>query len=520
MRAGMRSIPPETRDGIVAIRVHGNPQPMAVGCLTENTTRQTLGIDSKGVGVNVWTCYGDDLWKQALFQKSTEGIVSPIGGACYDNGDYGNVGFLEGKVVKPIFAVDDSDDDSKEEKSDEPDESNEEASLTASQNVEDSVSSSQPQQEEGNDYKESSNGPTSTVRDDGDKDSNADVQEDNPHDVVLHQAVCGALVNIKDSELPMTTANFYAQHVIPHRPTDTTIELKSTTWKKFGTYLEEKVDCGLVTVMPHGTNPIGYLTGIDRKHVDLRGYKKDRTSKTQTTKLQVVNLYIIPHHFCVKLRLDEDAVKAANAKSDQRRGTGMLTVPEARAILEQYVIDNELNVSSGEVRLDGALTDLLYKKQNAPPETLSRKDLNEKWIDKMEPAYALVEMPGNHFTKSGRGTVPRVSIEVSLRQGRKFITRLRGLEDFDIDPVAFTKDVSKRFACSGAIETDAVGREALKKGRVELVFQGHLIEELRALLLGDERLSSHGGARKSDYCLPKTVIDVVLKKGVPAKKPK
>jgi translation initiation factor 2D len=318
----------------------------------------------------------------------------------------------------------------------------------------------------------------------------------------------------------MTTANFYAQHVIPHRPPDTTIELKLTTWKKFGTYLKEMVDCGLVTVMPHGTNPMGYLTGIDRKHVNVRGYKKEKTSKSQTTKLQVVNFYIIPHHFGTKLRLDDDAVKAANAKSDHRRCTGMLTVPEARAILEQHVTDNELNVSSGEVRLDGALTDLLYKKQNAPPETLSRKDLNQKWIDKMEPAYALVEMPGNQIIKSGRGTVPRVSIEVSLRQGRKFITRLRGLEDFDIDPVAFTKDVSKRFACSGAIETDAVGREALKKGRVELVFQGHLIEELRALLLGDERLSSHGGARKSDYCLPKTVIDVVLKKGVPAKKPK
>lgn len=512
MRAGMRSIPSPRNNNIVAIRVNGNPLPLAVGRMTENITSSTIGADAKGVGVEVWTCYGDDLWRQALAGKSANGIISPLGGVCYDNGHFGNAGFLEGKVVIPIIALEDSNVDNKGE---EPDDSSPNVSCSASQTAHDSTPSLQPQNANDTQPEDPLNEPTNNVYDDGDTDNNANAQHGNCHDEILHQAVCSALVNIKDSELPMTTANFYAQHVIPHRALGSTIELKLTTWKKFGVYLKHQVDRGLLTVQAHDTNPMGYLVGIERKHEDLRGYKKKKMASLQTTKLQVVNLCIIPHHFVSKLQLDPDAVKAVTAKVEQRRGTGMLTIPEARTILEQYLTDNELlNVSSQQVRLDGALTDVLYKKQDAP-ESLSRKDLFEKWMDKMEPAFCLVEMPANHIRKLGRGMPPKVSMEVSLRQGRKFITKLRGLEEFGICPVAFTKDVSRRFACSGTVETNHHRKE-----HVELVFQGYWVEELRALLLGDERLTSHGGAKNSDYCLPKTVIDVVLKKGVPAKKPK
>jgi hypothetical protein len=57
----------------------------------------------------------------------------------------------------------------------------------------------------------------------------------------------------------------------------------------------------------------------------------------------------------------------------------------------------------------------------------------------------------------------------------------------------------------------------LKKGRVEVVFQGNLVEELEALLM-DKNLISHGGANGSDYCISKNVIDVTLRKGVPGSK--
>ena len=57
----------------------------------------------------------------------------------------------------------------------------------------------------------------------------------------------------------------------------------------------------------------------------------------------------------------------------------------------------------------------------------------------------------------------------------------------------------------------------MKKGRVEVVIQGNLVEELEAFLV-DENLTNHGGAKGSDYSIPKTVIDVTLRKGVPSRK--
>lgn len=501
MKAGISQLMPATiitrrpKHGIVAIRVQGNEQPFAVGQLAHDFQTNP----DSGVGVEIWNCYGDDFWKQQSHIKE-DGIQNPIGGASFDNGNYGNVGFLDGKLVVPIVAVE---------------EEEEEESAAVESSNEPTEASSEPLEQQGET-------PTDTNPTTDNVTTTADNHDDvNHNDTILHQAVCEALVNIKDSQLPMTSTNFYAQHVKPRAATP--INIKLTSWKKFNTYLLEQVDSGLLTCKAHGTDPMGYLTGIDRRHEDLRGLKKDPAQpQTQSKKLAIVNLCVIPHHFINLLKLDLDACKAETAKSPERRGTSMLTMPEARAIVGEYLASNNLEISSTHIQLDPALTSALYKKhQGTIPEMLSKKDFYKVWLMKMEPAYALVEMPGNQIVKLGRGTPPQVSIEVSLRQGRKkYATRVRGLEDYGIDPVAFSKDVQRRFACACTVETEPEGRASLRKGYVELDFQGHLVEELKALLLGDEKLTSHGGAKDSEYCLPKSAIDVTLKKNVPSKKPK
>jgi translation initiation factor 2D len=111
-----------------------------------------------------------------------------------------------------------------------------------------------------------------------------------------------------------------------------------------------------------------------------------------------------------------------------------------------------------------------------------------------------------------------VEIEVSMRQSRKFVTRIRGLEVYGADPPQFAKDVSRRFAYSGSLETEPVGRAALEKWRVELIFQGNLVDALEALLTGDESLSSHGGVKGSPYAIPQKVLAITLRKGVQGRK--
>eukprot|EP01083_Nonionella_stella_P047051 125944_1 len=122
----------------------------------------------------------------------------------------------------------------------------------------------------------------------------------------------------------------------------------------------------------------------------------------------------------------------------------------------------------------------------------------------MDKAYAIVSMPGSVILSMKRGSPPKVSFSVEARQSkRKFVTRVRGLEEYGINPERFANDVSKRFACSSSIEKEAAGRETLKKGHVECVFQGNLVDEWSALLMGNAKLSTHGGAKNSEYSLPK-----------------
>jgi len=256
-------------------------------------------------------------------------------------------------------------------------------------------------------------------------------------------------------------------------------------------------------------------------------------------------LYTIPTHWTDLLRLDIDDIKAINASSEARKGTGMLTLPEVRKLLDDYIQREELVVpKSSTVSLDGPLTDALYKKKKknnkaqqpednkAYPEKVSRKELSKQFLSKLGPAYALVQMPGSTIIKLCFGSPPKIEIEVIRRQTKKYKTYVRGLEEYNIitaidedSKTKFCKDITKRLAVSGSIDTDphSNGRAALaKKGYVEYVFGANIVDELEALLTGDESLSDHGGVKKVkgwEYPrIPLSVIKVTLRKGVPVRK--
>ena len=640
---------------VVAVCIQGNPQPCAVGWLhpelaawyhTTTTTIQQqqqqkhpprpFGPGTKGVGVEIITAYGDDVWKQQYqeMQSNDPGWPSPgpgPPGLLLDDGHYGNAGFQHGQYVVPLTSRS------------EPGSSSSFSSSTPNMRrtlgqtaietgattinhdhdnhgndngctqKEDAGSVSKEEEEEeddgGGDGTANNNGPSSTPlvpmdsdgpadqeRNEPDRktdqghDGNGDAGNDNNNnnktdtdtvaeqqptvspDQVLHQAVCKALSQLytKRENLPMKVARFYAEFVLPNRPSGTTVELKQTRYKKLSVYLAEQMELGLVTLGPadkpstavaatkgkknnnnlknannnnnnnnnNSSDPLAMLLDYNKHHPDVRAYIQQAEedpaaaslSSGATKRLVVVNLFLIPHHFTKFLRLDPDAVKAVNASSDERKNTGMLTLQEMREILDEYIRREELvdPQRPSMIQLDGPLTDALFKSkaQNAAPlpQSLSRKDLTTAWQAKMEPAFAIVQVPGNTIVQMGRGKAPKVLIEVIKRQQKKFVTRLRGLEEYGVNAIAFSKQVTQRFACSATVlnssEALADGRPALKKGHCELVFQGNWVDELEALLVGDETLSSHGGAKGSPYQLPKNAMEVILRKGVPARKNK
>eukprot|EP00580_Thalassiosira_gravida_P019492 CAMPEP_0201673770 /NCGR_PEP_ID=MMETSP0494-20130426/35503_1 /ASSEMBLY_ACC=CAM_ASM_000839 /TAXON_ID=420259 /ORGANISM="Thalassiosira gravida, Strain GMp14c1" /LENGTH=796 /DNA_ID=CAMNT_0048155761 /DNA_START=135 /DNA_END=2525 /DNA_ORIENTATION=- len=580
MKSGIRSFPsPWTlrhSKGLVTVSVIGNPQACATGmveqglfreyCYSKNGNRgcssgtsrnavDLVGPGKKGVGVTIVNCYGDDLWKCGISSKVTaasfgsssvleKGAVgNPLGGGVYDDGRFGNVGFVDGARVHPVLDFNGESDDEDESGSDEDGEDYDKKD--AGEGNEETMSDNMARLNLSDPNREAQSDENDVAKED--KDSEPD------HDDILTNAFYASLLYLLSSKtpLPMPVSTYYAKHLLAAvSTTGPRLDMKQSSYKKIGPFLKEMQSDGVIKLgaSKDGKDRFAFLVEIVKSNPDLirfkREWKKEIAASggdastagvatvTQKTKLAVVDLFIVPRHISDGLELDRDAVMAANAKTDERKGTGFLTKTECRALIESYIEKENLvdPKGKGRVLVNGPICDALYrvsKKNKQPgqknaeyPTSVKRKELIEKWTGRMDKGHALVQMPGSKILNLGRGGPKPVDIEVEFRQGnrRKFLTRLRGMEEYGVEGETLCRDVAHRFACSGSVETDPVGRPALRKGRVELVFQGHLSEELAALLTGDEASTGHGGAKGSGYSLPKSVINVMLRKGIPARK--
>lgn len=524
MKPGIRGWQPPVKQQsqamlVVSIAVNGNPQALAVGLLAPDLMEDFMAnVKKTGVGVTVVTAYGDDLWKNQL----PPSLVDSTSLSLFDLGHYGNFGFLDGKFVTSI--------DTSEDSIRTNDEHGSQASCDDREN-------NKGIQAEVIDASDTPNSDSQQLSKTDDVDVEGTPQEDqiSPDDV-LHAALCKALSNLQPEKkklLPMRMATFYAQHVIPNRPDGTSIELKRTKYKKFSAYVAEQVENKLLFVgsSQEGSrkDPMGMLVDFDARHTVLQEFIElrkasdaSRPTVAKEKRLILTDLYCVPNHFQNLLRLDTDTMKATNATSNERRGTGMLTLKEMRAILDDY-IDRENLVDPSNpnmIVIDGPLKDALYKQkkqsENAAsiPTNIPRKEIITAWTAKMEGAFALVEVPGNKVLRIGRGKAPCVTIEVSRRQSNKFVTQVRGYEDLGLEAETLCHEVSQRFACASTIVTT---QSSSKRATTELLIQGNLAQELEALLTGDASKTKHGGAKNSPFCLPKYSIQKVLRKGVPAK---
>jgi translation initiation factor 2D len=457
----MVSISPH-HDGWVVIRVVGNPQPFAVGFVTRGTDETSIGPEKKGVGVQIVTCYGDEIYRSQKVDASVEGaplvgdgsfdgVRSELGGDIFDYGNYGNVGFVQGKQVYGITSVD-GDGEEVEDEEQEVKEQNEKVQHEQGEKEEEHEQEGEqgePNEQNAIDTLVLDGMKESAINDSETKQQETNNNDDDPETILL-EAFHNAAVRTSKNQLPMPTSTFYAQHILPSRREGSLIDLKATRYKKLGPFLMEQAEKGIITLGASNGDAVAFLKSIDRSHVELREArqrKRDEISSDNTRKkTAVVDLYIIPHSIVSCMRLCEDDVKAMNAKSEDRRGTGFLTAPECRDILNRYLRDNDLvdELDPEMVRVDGPLCDSLFRKTkrqletdelgvNEYPESVTRKELNTRWLEKMDKAYAIVTLPGSCIVSMKRGDAPKISFFVESRQSkRKFITRVRGLEEVSI----------------------------------------------------------------------------------------
>jgi translation initiation factor 2D len=446
MRSGIISMPSK-HNGWCVIRALGNQQPFAIGLVTNGTNPSSIGAETKGVGLQVVTCYGDEIYLSQMDPTAKaldRGRRSEIGGGIFDDGNYGNVGFIDGNRVYGLVSSDEGHNDDSEEENDEGviEKAMGEAAVSSDGADTNIVDNGKPNSEADTEV-EVEEGAASA---DG---SDTDEEEDSM-DTILLEAFHDAAVRISKKQLPLLTSTFYSQYVLPARREGSFIDLKATKFKKIGTFLSEQAAKGVIKLGAANGDPVAFVNAIDRTHVDLREARQRKKKEDESDshagdqtgekKLALATLYIIPNPIVNLMRLNQDDVKAVNAKSEERRGTGYLTAPECRDILNRYAADNSLvdEFDPENITLDGPLCDAVFRKtkrelqhaKNEYQESVTRKELNIKWLEKMEKAYAIVAMPGSKIISMKRGLPPKITFVVEARQSRKkFITRVRGVEE-------------------------------------------------------------------------------------------
>ncbi|PON95158.1 Eukaryotic translation initiation factor 2D [Trema orientale] len=497
------SIPPEGLPSFSAgqpwaVKVPGNPAPIAVGSTTMSST-EALKAGLRGKALKITHYYRDLLWQ--VFWESVEGHYVP------------NAGFLEDVVFEDpasssCQASDSCDDDAANSSH------NEEEGIDDKE-VGDSVDTSDDQSvpkhfsvnqtDAVNDTAEQE--ITSSVADlkvtDNASAGESNVEDQHPLstedvDLLLDKCLLQALhTTVKDKDLPMPGSTLWSNHILPCRPSGITLDIKKSSHKKLSKWLLAKSSAGLITVKEDKYKKEAVVFSVSRTHPDYSSFKPEKRhveKSVQTTEpspcesrsnkmLEVAEIY--------KSSVHVNPIFAAVGAD-----TGKLySASDATAIVHKYVDDQNLVKPTNKsiVVLDAILCDALFKgaikKGLTYPTEIHKKDLGSTFINRMQ-AHHIVTRGNESVVR--KGGLKTIQIVTERRQGSKKVTKLSGMETFLMDAVALASELQKKFACSTSV-AELPG----KKGH-EVLVQGGVIDDLAKHLI-------------EHYGIPKRYIEVLDK---------
>ncbi|KAK4741560.1 hypothetical protein SAY87_025148 [Trapa incisa] len=483
------SIPPEglpsfTAGEIWAIKVPGNPAPIAVGTTTMATT-DAVKAGLRGKALRISHHYGDLLW------QSVEGSFVP------------NAGFLQDVVLEdPAFLLscEASNMDISEQKNDVQNEIVESITDVTLNSVENVV--------EGEDASKDGVHQVTTdvshlnITDDissqglNAKDINNVKAED--VDTLLDKCLLQALHRtVKDKDLPMPGSTLWSTHVLPCRPSGVTLDIKKSSYKKLSKWLQTKAASGLISVKEDKYTKEVVLVGVNRNNAEYTSFKPEKQPTEKPAQLsdpaagdnksaktlEVVEVYKPSTH-----------VSAVFSSVGADKGK-FYTAAEASDVVFKYVDKENLvkHTDKSIVVLDAILCDTLFKgairKGSAYPTEIHKRDLGSTFIGRMQPHHLVTRGDDSVVRK---GAVKGIQIMTERRQGNKKVTKLSGLETFMVDPESLASELQKKCACSTTV-AELPG----KKG-FEVLVQGGVIEDLARHLM-------------EQYGIPKKYIEVLDK---------
>ncbi|KAJ2395357.1 hypothetical protein GGI05_001619 [Coemansia sp. RSA 2603] len=421
-------MPDLKRGDIVAVSCPGSPNAQAVGVLTFDTKDVHSVAGAKGKAVLIAHTYKDHLWESGSKEKITEITGEHTTGA-------------------------------------------------------DDMPGEQPVAESNN-------------HEDTERGEQGDEVTTEEMDALLMVALKQVMATVLDSEhasglLPLNASTLYSNYMVPNAPRGIALDIKRSTYKKLAKFLKAAEKLGLIKLKDiRGELHIKALEWTHREMASFEPYKvgrakgSDRPSGHATEAggasknsggssgsagmIQIIEL-LKPSRNLSPLFDDVGA----------RTESGFFSRQEARGVLEQYIKKHELvNPNSPRmVKLDHCICDgLLTKEEYSKANEVARDKLHGRLQEKMT-LYTQIVVPGRAAGAPKTGNPAAVEIVCEKKMGSKILTRIAGLEAYDIDPAAVAKEL--RTMCASSTGVDPIPG---KKNAQSVHVQGHQVAAITKLL--------------------------------------
>lgn len=458
-----------------AVKVPGNPAPIAVGSTTMSST-EALKAGLRGKALRITHYYRDLLW------GSVEGHSVP------------NAGFLEDVVVEdPAFLSTSQVSDSCEGAADSSnDQKNGEEGIIDADNA-----NSEPNSTSATQYDFDGNIVEQVAADVGDLKltENVDAGETNEEhhvlttedvDAYLDKCLLQALhTTVKDKDLPMPGSTLWSNHILPCRPSGITLDIKKSSHKKLSKWLQAKSSAGLISVKEDKYKKESMLFSVNRGHPDYLSFKPEKRPAEKASQAvdHAASDNIQPAKILEVTEVYKPSVHVNPIFASVGADTGRLyTFSEACDVVFNYIEKENLVKPTAKsiVVLDPTLCDALFKgaikKGTTYPTEIHKKDLGSTFVNRMQ-AHHVVSRGSQSVVR--KGALKTIQIVTERRQGNKKMTKLSGLETFLMDPEALASELQKKFACSTTVAElpGKKGQEVLIQGGVIADVAKHLVEQ-------------------------------------------
>ncbi|KAJ6256532.1 hypothetical protein Dda_8394 [Drechslerella dactyloides] len=311
-------------------------------------------------------------------------------------------------------------------------------------------------------------------------------------------------------KFPLSSAYVLSELILPRLPSENPgYHIQKTSWRKVQKMLKQMDKDNLLKIKERGGDVLVYAVNwdcdmitsftpypIDRSKKVSEGKKPEAStsgssSSSSAATVKIRELYKPPVKAAAIYDITETPLKAFYNASQVRETLykyfAAPTPTDDSLVLPTNARMISLNPTLADLLIDDSRDVEILRAGRA-----TRDMLAERFLRLHAPYYSIV-LPNGEESKPRAGQPPKVVITLESRQGRKTVTRVKGMETFGVDAGKFMEEL-KSVAASSVTKGPIEGGGKAAEGMVEVMVQGDKTAEV-------ERLLVKAGVRKADITL-------------------